>query len=138
MFFDTVAYAQEAVPAASKASLFSSFLPLILIFFVFYFFIIRPQQKRQKTLVAMIDALKAGDEVLTTSGIYGTISSIVDTNTFLLEIAPNVKVKMAKGSIGSKVNQDIGTGDQSTIATPKSSKEKEKPSSVISKKSSKL
>lgn len=136
MFFNTVAYAQEVAPAASKASLFSSFLPLILIFFVFYFFIIRPQQKRQKNLVTMIDALKAGDEVLTTSGIYGTISSIVDTNTFLLEIAPNVKVKMAKGSIGSKINQDTGTGEQSTIVTSKSSKDK--PSSLISKKSSKL
>lgn len=53
-----------------------SFIPFILIFAVMYFLIIRPQQKKQKELDKMRDALKAGDEVVISGGIYGKVVSI--------------------------------------------------------------
>lgn len=103
MFFDTLAYAETAA-AGGPAGTLGAFLPLILIFIVFYFLLIRPQQKRQKQHMAMIDALKAGDIILTNGGVYGTISSVIDTQTFLVEIASGVKVKIAKGGIAAKID----------------------------------
>lgn len=50
--------------------------PMILIFFIFYFFIIRPQQKRQKELSKMVEALKKGDKVVTAGGILGVVTGI--------------------------------------------------------------
>lgn len=105
MFFDSAAYAQTASGgAAGMAGGLGAFLPLILIFVVFYFLLIRPQQKRQKQHMAMIDSLKAGDVILTNGGIYGTITSVIDTQTFLVEIASGIKVKLTKGGIAARVD----------------------------------
>ena len=63
-------FGQEGAPPG-----LSSFFPLILATFaIFYFIVIRPQQKKQKDLRKAIDALKKGDRVLTTGGIFGTIT----------------------------------------------------------------
>ncbi len=105
MFFDSIAYAQEAAPAASSMGV--SFVPLILIFVVFYFLLIRPQQKRQKQHMAMIDALKAGDQVMTNGGIYGTITSVEEDQSFIIEIAHSVKIKVAKGGIAQKIEPTV-------------------------------
>jgi len=74
------------------------FLPFILIIVVFYFFMIRPQMKRQKELRKYREALKKGDKVITTSGIYGKVSEIKD-QFVTVEIADGVKVKMDKSAI---------------------------------------
>jgi preprotein translocase subunit YajC len=55
-------------------------LPMILIFGVFYLLLIRPQQKKQRQLQATIAELKAGDKVVTTGGIIGTITVVRDTS----------------------------------------------------------
>ena len=55
-------------------------LPMILIFGVFYLLLIRPQQKKQRALQATIAELKAGDKVVTTGGIIGTITVVRDTS----------------------------------------------------------
>lgn len=75
-----------------------SFAPLILIFLIFYFLLIRPQRTQQKKLQQMVGAMRKGDGVVTRAGIYGTIAAIED-NTVLVEIANNVRVKMAKDAI---------------------------------------
>ncbi len=72
---------------------------MVLIFVVFYFFMIRPQTKRQKEIKKQREALKAGDRVVTTGGIYGKIREIKDDNTMLIEIAENVRVKVDKNSV---------------------------------------
>ncbi len=77
-----------------------SFLPLILIFVIFYFMLIRPQQKRAKEHKAMLDNLKKGDKVVTSGGEYGVVEE-VRTNTVVLKIAENVRVKYGKGYIAS-------------------------------------
>ena len=59
------------------------FLPIVLIFAVFYMLLIRPQQKRQRELQETISQLKAGDRVVTTGGIIGTITTIRDTSLLI-------------------------------------------------------
>lgn len=99
--FESIAYAAEG---AAGGNPIGAFLPLILIFVIFYFLMIRPQQKRQKQHQQMVDATKAGDEILLASGMYGRVDRVLDQNTFLVEIANGVKVKVSKNAIASKVN----------------------------------
>ncbi|MBI5194241.1 MAG: preprotein translocase subunit YajC [Nitrospirae bacterium] len=75
-----------------------SFLPIILIFPIFYFLVIMPQQKQRKKHAAMIDGLKKGDKVVTSSGIIGTIVS-VDKDTIVLLVATEVKLRMLRSAI---------------------------------------
>ena len=81
------------------------FIPLILIFVIFYFFLIRQQQKKVKEHKAMVENLKKGDKVVTSGGITGTITRIVDNDKVEVEIAENVKVEIVKSTgIQSLVN----------------------------------
>ncbi|MEW5703279.1 MAG: preprotein translocase subunit YajC [Pseudomonadota bacterium] len=81
------------------------FLPLILIFVVFYFLLIRPQQKKAKRHREMVGALRRGDKIITAGGILGTIAKIVDENEVLVEIADNVRVRVAKATIGEVLSK---------------------------------
>ena len=105
MFFDNIAYAEPTAGGAPGGNPIMSFLPIILIFVVFYFLLIRPQQKRQKQHMAMIDSLKAGDTILTNGGIYGLITNVIDDKTFLVEISSGVKIKIAKGGVSAKIDE---------------------------------
>lgn len=58
-------------------------VPMLLIIGVFYLLLIRPQQKRQRELQATISQLKAGDRIVTTGGIIGTITTVRDTSFFI-------------------------------------------------------
>ena len=71
---------------------------MILIFVVFYFFMIRPQTKKQKELQAQRDAMKKGDKVVTAGGIYGEIKEVQE-NAFIITIAKEVTIKVAKESV---------------------------------------
>ena len=74
------------------------FIPLILIFVIFYFFLIRPQQKKVKEHKAMVENLKKGDKVVTSGGITGTITRIVDNDKVEVEITDNVVVEVIRGT----------------------------------------
>ena len=65
---------------------------------LFYFLLIRPQQKRAKQHRELVGALKRGDSVITTSGIFGRIVDI-DGNAMTLEIAKNTHVKILKSYV---------------------------------------
>jgi len=91
------AYAQAAGSAAPGGELMT-FLPMILIFVVFYFLLIRPQQKKQKELRTMLEALQKGDEVVTAGGVVGRISKLTDQFASL-EIAPNVEINVQRNAI---------------------------------------
>ena len=99
--FSTLAYAQE--PAAAAQPGMMSFLPFIMIFVVLYFLLIRPQQKKQKALDAAISTLKAGDQVITTSGFFATIDSVIDASTFMINLG-SIKVKIVRSGIAGKVD----------------------------------
>ena len=74
------------------------FIPLILIFVIFYFFLIRPQQKKVKEHKIMVENLKRGDKVITSSGIIGTVERIIDNEKAEILIAENVKVEVIKST----------------------------------------
>ena len=83
---------------ASNQTSFLQFLPLVLIGVVFYLLVFMPMKKRQKKLEALIVALKNGDKVITSSGIYGVIAGVKDT-TFILKISDQVKIEVSKNAI---------------------------------------
>ena len=87
-----------AAPGAGGASQYSGILMMVLIFVVFYFFMIRPQQKRQKEIKKQREAMKQGDSVVTSGGIYGKVKDIKDT-TITVEIADKVLIKVDKNSV---------------------------------------
>lgn len=95
--FATPAFAQAAAPGAGGA--IAQFLPLILIFAIMYFLLIRPQQKKLKEHKAMVEALRRGDQVVTAGGIVGKVASVGADGMLEVEIAPNVKVKVMRGTI---------------------------------------
>jgi preprotein translocase subunit YajC len=82
-------------------NIFVQILPLALIFVIFYFLLIRPARSKQKALRAMLDTLKAGDKVITSSGIHGTVVGLSD-DIVQLRIADNVKVDFSKSAIVGK------------------------------------
>jgi preprotein translocase subunit YajC len=73
-------------------------LPFVLILAVFWLLILRPQQRRQRELRALQSSLTAGNDVMLTSGIFGTVSSATDDHV-LVDIAPGVTIKVARGAI---------------------------------------
>jgi preprotein translocase subunit YajC len=75
-----------------------TFLPLLVIMVIFYLLLIMPAQRRQKKTNAMLAALKTGDKVVTSGGIYGTIVGM-DGETVQLRIADQVKIKITRSSI---------------------------------------
>ncbi len=104
--FNSLAYAAGGASGAPQNPI-AGFLPLILIFVIFYFLLIRPQQKKQKQHQAMLNSLMVGDEVVTGGGIYGKIDKIIDNNTFLIEIANGVKIKVTKNAIAAKAGEEL-------------------------------
>src|SRR3989442_12741933 len=78
-----------------------SFLPLILILGIFYLIVFLPARRRQKKLQMMIDNLKAGDKVITSGGIYGTIVGFKD-DRIQLRIAENVKIELSRSGVRSE------------------------------------
>ncbi len=100
------AIAQEAASTAAKQpSAFTSLIPLLLIMVVFYFFIIRPQQKKIREHQNLVKTLKKGDKVVTASGIFGSISKVIENEGLVhLEIADNVIIKIRQDMVSEVVN----------------------------------
>lgn len=76
-------------------------VPMVCIGIIFYFLIIRPQNKRQKDHAALVNNLKTGDTVITSSGIHGVISNVKEGSSLILKIADNVKIEIDKSAIAT-------------------------------------
>lgn len=74
------------------------FAPILIIGVIFYLLIFMPMRKRQKKVDAMISALRNGDKVITSAGIYGTVTGVKE-KTIILKIADQVKIEVAKNAI---------------------------------------
>lgn len=89
--------------AGAATGIFANPLTMIVLMFVImWFFMIRPQRKQQKAIEAFRNTLSAGQQVVTSGGVYGTVKDIVTENgrqVVILEIAPSVKIKIDKSSI---------------------------------------
>jgi preprotein translocase subunit YajC len=81
---------------------------------VFYLLLWRPQQRRMANVRAVQQALRVGDEVITTGGLFGTVIAMRD-DLIEVEIAPNVVVRVARGAIGSRVQPDASAGAASSV-----------------------
>ncbi|HOU02200.1 MAG TPA: preprotein translocase subunit YajC [Bacteroidales bacterium] len=73
-------------------------LPLVLVFVIFYFFMIRPQMKKQKEMNNYRNALKRGDKVITTGGLYGRVLEVKD-NYIMMDAGGDVKLKVDKNAL---------------------------------------
>jgi len=91
------AWAQGA--SGGQSQLISFFLPLLMVG-VLYFVLIRPQSKRAKEQRAMVEALKSGDEVVTSGGMLGRITDVSE-QFVTLEVANGVRVKVQRHMIGA-------------------------------------
>jgi preprotein translocase subunit YajC len=73
-------------------------IPFALVLAIFYFIILLPMKKRQKKVQEFLSALKVGDRVITSGGIYGSITKITD-QTLQLQVAQNVRLEVARSAI---------------------------------------
>ncbi|MFV2038792.1 MAG: preprotein translocase subunit YajC [Acidimicrobiales bacterium] len=85
------------------------FLPVLIV--IMYFLLIRPQQKRTKDHQQVMMNLDAGDDVVTSSGIYGRISEL-DGETLFLQVADGIEIKITKDSVAGLVNYEAESDDE--------------------------
>ena len=81
------------------------FIPMLLIIGVFYMLLIRPQQKRQKELQQTISQLKAGDRIVTTGGIIGTITTVRDIS-FLIRSADKSILEISRSAVAGIAEEE--------------------------------
>ncbi len=89
--------------AAQGGSLMGMLFPLAIFILIFYFFIIRPQRKRDKQHSNMIASIGRGDQIVTIGGFLGTVKEVRD-DTFQIEIAEGVRVRILKSAVQTKRN----------------------------------
>jgi preprotein translocase subunit YajC len=102
-FFTQLPLAQATQPTGGG---FAQFLPIILLFVGMWFLIIAPQRKRQKAHEKMLSELRSGDEIVTSGGIYGTITNVKD-DRLVVRIADNTKIELGKSFVANKVGADV-------------------------------
>jgi preprotein translocase subunit YajC len=83
---------------AASPDVWIQFAPIVIIGVIFYLLIFMPMRKRQKKVESMISAIKNGDKVITSSGIYGVVAGVKD-KTFILKIADQVKIEVSKNAV---------------------------------------
>ena len=93
-------FQQQAQPGApgQGTGMGSSLISILLIILVFYFFMIRPQQKKQKQIQEMREALNSGDKIVTIGGIHGKIINVQET-TFIIEVEDGTRLKIEKSAV---------------------------------------
>ena len=100
MWTDALAQAgtSGSAPPDPKIALLLQLLQFVPLFIILYLLLIRPQQQQKKKLNEMLKALKKGDRVLTSGGIFGTVIGVDDAKA-VLKIADDVKVEFSKSAI---------------------------------------
>jgi len=100
--------AMGAPPAGQGGgSTMGMWLPIIAIFAIMYFLIFRPQAKKQKEQRTMIDALKKGDKIVTTGGIFGQIQGVKEKEgTIIVKVAENTKIEMSRASVAKVIGSE--------------------------------
>ena len=91
--------------SAQGASGLVQFVPFALILGIFYFMILLPMKRRQKKVAEFQDALKVGDKVITTSGIYGQ-STRLNEKSVQIQIADKVRIEVARSAVGGYQGQE--------------------------------
>src|SRR5688572_17202562 len=103
-----------AAASSGQSSGLLQFLPFALILGIFYFLILLPMKRRQKKIQAFQEALKVGDKVITTSGIYGSITRLGD-KSIQVQIADKVRIEIARQSVAGYQGQDLVVTDSHNL-----------------------
>jgi preprotein translocase subunit YajC len=100
-------------PGQTAANPWLQFVPFILVLGIFYFIILLPMKKRQQKVQAFLAALKVNDRVITSGGIYGTITKVSDAS-LQLQVANNVRIEVSRAAIvGYQGQEPVGDALQS-------------------------
>lgn len=108
LLLTTIAYAaEEGAPAGAQGlqgalGNYSFMLLMIATIVIFYFLLIRPQKKKEKERIEMINALQKGDKVVTAGGMYGVIDGFKDGDIVVLKVSGNTKIEFSKSAIQNK------------------------------------
>ncbi|HEY2532887.1 MAG TPA: preprotein translocase subunit YajC [Xanthobacteraceae bacterium] len=97
----TPAFAQGAPfgLGGDSSGVITSLMPLILIIVIMYFLVLRPQQKRAKQHQEMVKAVRRGDTVVTSGGLVGKVTKVVDDDQIEVEIADGVRVRQMRSMV---------------------------------------
>ena len=93
----------------------SFLLPMVMVFVIMYFLILRPQQKRVKAHQEMVKNVRRGDTVVTSGGLVGKVTKVIDDDQIEVEIADNVRVRQVRAMVsdvrakGEPVKEDAGS-----------------------------
>jgi preprotein translocase subunit YajC len=108
------AFAQGS-PFGGDASLLTQLLPFILIFVIMYFLILRPQQKRVKAHQEMVKNVRRGDTVVTSGGLIGKVTKVIDDDQIEVEIAEGIRIRQMRAMVsdvrakGEPVKEEAGS-----------------------------
>ena len=105
MFVDGSPFVFAMAQAPGQPSVLVQFLPFAMILAIFYFIILLPMRRRQKKVQDFQAALKVGDKIVTTSGIYGVVAKTNDKSV-QVQIADKVRIEMARSAIGGYQGQE--------------------------------
>jgi preprotein translocase subunit YajC len=94
------------------------FILIILAFVFLYFVLVRPQKRRQVEAQRMLSSLKEGDEVVTAGGIYGRVTELIDDDDVLVEIAPDLRVRVARRAIGGIIPPAVEPSEEDEATLP--------------------
>ena len=112
--FITPAFAQGS-PFGGDASLVTQLLPFVLIFVIMYFLILRPQQKRVKAHAEMVKNVRRGDTVVTSGGLVGKVTKVIDDDQLEVELAEGIRVRQIRAMVsdvrakGEPVKEETGS-----------------------------
>ena len=108
-----------AQDAAQTANPLSSLILILPFFLIMYFLVIRPQSQRRKAQTQLQSELEVGDDVVTTAGIYGTITEIDDDfGIVTLEVAPGMEVRFSRAAVVQRLVDEDEYEDESEGAEP--------------------
>ena len=114
--FISPAYAQGLPGGGGGSDMLVSLLPFALIFVIMYFLILRPQQKRVKQHQEMVKNVRRGDTVITSGGLVGKVTKVVDDDQIEVEIAEGVRVRQVRAMVsdvrakGEPVKDEAASG----------------------------
>jgi preprotein translocase subunit YajC len=97
----TPAFAQAAGAAGDTNSMLMSLLPFALIFVIMYFLILRPQQRKVKEHNDMVKNIRRGDTVVTSGGLVGKVTKVVDDEQVEVEVADGVRIRQMRQMISA-------------------------------------
>jgi len=114
--FITPAFAQGSpLGFGGDASLVTQLLPFVLIFVIMYFLILRPQQKRVKAHAEMVKNVRRGDTVVTSGGLVGKVTKVIDDDQLEVELAEGIRVRQMRAMVsdvrakGEPVKEEAGS-----------------------------